>query len=191
VQNLAESRRRSRQRLSGDATINQSAYVLGRFVHRFASLYVWILGFSLWVAPLGCFIAPLGCFIAPLGCGSRPPVTPLEANASDRLYKLFNLYRLYIEKNRKGPASEQELLAFGKKLDATERESRNIGSDVESIFISPRDKKNFVVRYNLADMNAVKAIAWEAEGKDGRKFVALTRGNVEEYDEQMFKEYTK
>lgn len=168
----------------GDPKINQSAYVLGRFVHRSASLFAGILGLSL-------LIAQLACLIAPLGCSSRPPVAPLEANASDRLYKLFNLYRLYIEKYRKGPPSEQELLAFGKKLDATERESRNIGSDVESIFVSPRDKKNFVVRYNLPDMNAVKAIAWEAEGKDGRSFVALTRGNVEEYDEQMFKEYTK
>ena len=145
-------------------------------MYRSVALFAWILAFTVVVAP---------------GCGSRPPVAPLEANASDRLYKLYNLYRFYIEKHRKGPASEQELLAFGKNLDATERESRNIGNDVESLFVSPRDKKNFVVRYNVSDMNSVKALAWEVDGKEGRRFVALTRGNVEEYDEQMFKEYTK
>jgi hypothetical protein len=125
------------------------------------------------------------------GCSSGPPDAPQEAIAKERLSKLFNLYRLYIEKNRKGPASEEELLAFGKQLDATERESRNIGTDIDSLFVSPRDKKKFVVRYGLANIEAVKALAWEAEGKEGRKFVALTRGNVEEYEEPMFKEYTK
>jgi hypothetical protein len=146
-------------------------------VHRSGRIIVWILA--------------LNVFIVLLGCGSGPPVAPREADAKDRLYKLFNLYRLYIEKNRKGPASEEDLLAFGKQLDVAERESRNIGSDVEGLFVSPRDKKKFVVRYNLANVEAAKALAWEAEGAKGTRFVALTRGNVEEYDEQMFKEYTK
>ncbi|HEY2411137.1 MAG TPA: hypothetical protein VGI40_02785 [Pirellulaceae bacterium] len=129
--------------------------------------------------------------IATLGCNSGPPIAPLEASAQDRLYKLFNLYRFYIEKNRKPPASEEDLAAFGKKLDATERESRNLGNDIDSLFVSPRDKKKFIVRYNLANLESARSLAWEAEGKDGRRFIALTRGNVEEYDQEMFNQYTK
>lgn len=143
------------------------------------------------VAPSLVWILIASLLLASLGCQSGPPIAPLEANAQDRLYKLFNLYRFYIEKNRKPPSSEDELAAFGKKLDATERESRNLGNDIDSLFVSPRDKKKFVVRYNLANLESVKALAWEAEGKDGRKLVALTRGNVEEYDQEMFNQYTK
>jgi hypothetical protein len=134
----------------------------------------------------------IGALLLPtLGCNSGPPIPPLKANAQDRLYKLFNLYRFYMEKNRKPPASEEELADFGKKLDASERESRNLGNDIDSLFVSPRDNKKFVVRYNLANLESAKALAWEAEGKDGRRFVALTRGNVEEYDQEMFNQYTK
>ena len=125
------------------------------------------------------------------GCGGRysPPVQP---DVQGRLSKLFNLYRVYIEKNRKGPPSEEALREFGQKLSAEERESRLIGSDIENLFTSPRDNKKFVVRYNFnLDAGGPKAVAWEAEGKGGRRFVALTRGNVEEYDEESFKEYTK
>ena len=34
-----------------------------------------------------------------------------------------------------------------------------------------------------------KAFAWEATGKDGKRFVALTIGYVEEYNEERFQEY--
>jgi len=129
--------------------------------------------------------------IAALGCSSGPPVAPLEATAQYRLYKLFNLYRFYIEKNRKPPASEDDLVTFGKKLDPADRESRNLGDDIDTLFVSPRDQKKFIVRYNLANLESVKAFAWEAEGKNGRRFIALTRGNVEEYDQEMFNQYTK
>jgi hypothetical protein len=146
-------------------------------VGQFARPTAWIL--------IGCLL------IAVLGCNSGPPIAPLEANAQDRLYKLFNLYRFYMEKNRKPPATEEELAAFGKNLDAAERESRNLGNDIDSLFVSPRDKKKFVVRYNLANLESARALAWEVDGKEGRRFVALTRGNVAEYDQEMFNQYTK
>ena len=61
------------------------------------------------------WIAIFGLLLVGSGCPSGPPIAPKEADAKDRLSKLFNLYRLHIEKNRKGPASEEDLLAFGKK----------------------------------------------------------------------------
>jgi hypothetical protein len=50
-----------------------------------------------------------------------------------------------------------------------------------------------VIRYNLKlePGGPTRAVAWEANGQDGKRFVALTMGYVEEYDDQTFKEYNK
>jgi hypothetical protein len=126
------------------------------------------------------------------GCGGSAAASA-EPEAKQRLSSLYYLYKLYCEKNRKGPANEQALRDFAKTLTAEERTSRKIGDDLEGIFTSPRDGEKFVVKYNLM-INAgggSKGVAWEAKGKDGRRFIALMLGYVEECSEPMFLEYTK
>lgn len=126
----------------------------------------------------------IGCAGGTSG-GSQP-------DAKEQLGKLFNLYRLYVEKNKKGPASEEVLREFAKGLSTEERASRLIGDDLDGIFTSPRDNKKFVVRYNLRiDPSQNKAVAWEETGVDGRRLVALTMGYVVEYDEQMLAQAKK
>lgn len=124
------------------------------------------------------------------GCaGSAPPPEP---DVKDRLSKLFNLYRAYTDANRKPPSNEQALRDFAAKLSPSERADRLIGDDLESIFLSPRDKEKFVVKYNLRPDPAVnRALAWEAKGNNGMHFVALTMGYFEEYDEEQLKQYSK
>jgi hypothetical protein len=115
-----------------------------------------------------------------------------QSDAKEELGKLFNLYRLYVEKNKKGPASEEALREFGKGLSAEERASRLIGDDLDGIFTSTRDNKKFVVRYNLRiDPSQNKAVAWEETGVDGRRLVALTMGYVVEYDDTMLNQAKK
>jgi hypothetical protein len=116
-----------------------------------------------------------------------------EPEAKVRLTRLLRLYQAYVEKNRKGPANEQALRAFGQKLSSQERDEYLIGDDLDGIFISPRDQQPFVVRYNLRlePGGPTRAVAWEAAGKDGKRFVALSTLYVEEYDEETFKEYNK
>ena len=125
------------------------------------------------------------------GCssGSAPP----EPEAKARLTKLLRLYQVYVEKNKKGPANEQALREFGQKLSAKERDEYLIGEDLEGIFTSPRDKQKFVVRYNLRvdSGGATRAIAWEATPQDGKRYVALSIGYVEEYDDETFQQYQK
>jgi hypothetical protein len=125
-----------------------------------------------------------------VGCrgGGEP-----EPEAKVRLTRLLRLYQVYVEKNRKGPANEQALRAFGQKLSSQERDGYLIGDDLDGIFISPRDQQPFVVRYNLKlePGGPTRAVAWEAAGKDGKRFVALSPLYVEEYDEETFKEYNK
>jgi hypothetical protein len=138
-------------------------------------------------------IAVLLGLVCAAGCGGGSKGATGEPVAKERLTRLFELYKLYCEKNRKAPASEQELRDFGQKLTAEERASRKIGDDLEGIFTSPRDGQKFVVKYNtLINMGArSKGIAWEATGQNGRRFVALMLGYVEELPEPSFQDATK
>jgi hypothetical protein len=127
-----------------------------------------------------------------LSCAERG-VSSSQDEVKVRLAKLYNLYRAYEEKNRKPPSSEEALREFGKALSPQERADRSIGDDLESIFVSPRDKQNFVVQYNLK-MNPAKnqALAWEATGQNGMRFVALTMGGyIAEYDDKTLNESKK
>jgi hypothetical protein len=130
----------------------------------------------------------IGC--GSLGCG-RSSGKP-EPDAKVRLTKVQRLYQKYVEKNRKGPPDEQALHDFGQKLTAKERDEYLIGDDLESIWTSPRDNQQYEIHYGLGPFRGpMRAIAWEATGKDGRRYVALTNGYVEEYDEATFQKYRK
>jgi hypothetical protein len=129
-------------------------------------------------------LAAGGC----VGSGAAPP----EPDAKDRLEKFFNLYRAYADKNQKPPPSEEALRDFATKLSPEERGARLIGDDVEKLFTSPRDNEKFVVKYNVRPEPAVnRAIAWEAKGSKGLRYVALTMGYVVEYDDEQLKQYKK
>jgi hypothetical protein len=138
-----------------------------------------------WLA-VGCFALMLCAWMS--GCGAHGASAP-QADAKDRLSKLFNLYRAYAEKNQKPPANEEALRGFGQKLTPTERADRLIGDDLEGIFTSPRDGQKFVVQYGMKpDPGRSRALAWEVTGQNGMRCVALTMGYVVEYDEQTLNE---
>ena len=125
------------------------------------------------------------------GCGGRAGAAA-KPEAQDRINKLLQLYRAYVDRNKKGPPSEQALREFGQKLTPQERADLLIGDDLDGIFTSPRDNEKFVVRYNVKlDPSQSRAIAWEATGKDGLRYAALSIGYVVEYDEEQLKEYKK
>jgi len=127
---------------------------------------------------------------ANLGCGRRAPAEP---EAKVRLTKVLRLYQVYVDRNGKGPPNEQALRDFGQKLSAKERDEYLIGDDLDSIFTSPRDKQKYVVQYNLRldPGGPPRALAWEATGQAGMRFVALSIGYVEEYDDETLAQYKK
>src|SRR5262245_28451189 len=98
-----------------------------------------------------------------VGCG-KATATSGEPEAKERLKRLLELYRHYVLVNGKGPASEQELRDYGKKLTPQDRTAFMIGDDLESIFVSPRDNQKFQVRYGLKlePTGPTRAVAWEA-----------------------------
>jgi hypothetical protein len=136
-----------------------------------------ILALASWMVVSGC------------GKGAAPAV---QDDTYERLRKLYSLYRAYVEKNQKGPPSEEALREFGQKLSPQERADRSIGDDLETIFVSPRDKEKFVVRYNLRmDPAKNQALAWEATGRNGMRCLVLTMGYPAEYDEKTLNEMKK
>jgi len=134
----------------------------------------------------------LTCLTMVCGCvgGGAKAAAP---DAKERITQLSRLYKAYFERNKKGPPDEQALREFGQKLTPDERKGYLVGDDIESLFVSPRDKQKYVIRFNqpMSPTGGTKGLIWEAEGQGGRRLVALSNGYVEEYGEAMFKEYTK
>jgi len=130
------------------------------------------------------------CCLGASGCGRS---APREPEAKVRLAKLHRLYQVYVEKNKHGPPNEEALRAFGHKLSPKERDEYLIGDDLDTIFISPRDNQKYVLKYNLRlDPGAAsQAVAWEATSQNGKRYVALSIGYIEEYDDETFQQYKK
>jgi hypothetical protein len=141
-----------------------------------------------------CVIAALAFLLAglELGCNNGSSGVT-ETEGKTRLTRLLRLYQVYVDKKKKGPANEQDLRDLAQKLTPQEREDFLIGDDLQGIFISPRDNQPFVIKYNLnlAPGGATQSVAWEAKGQNGKRYVALSVGYVEEYGEEMLKEYVK
>jgi hypothetical protein len=130
------------------------------------------------------------CCCWSLGCGRGGSAEP---EAKVRLAKVLRLYQVYVEKSKKGPPSEEALRDFGQKLSPKERDQYLIGDDLDNIFTSPRDHQKYVIVYNLKlnPAGQTRAVAWEANGQAGKRFVALSMGYVEEYDDETSKQYKK
>lgn len=127
------------------------------------------------------------------GCGSGSTGAAPQPEAKVRLTQLLRLYQVYVDKNKKGPPNEQALREFGQKLSAKERDEFLIGDDLDTMFMGPRDNQKFIIAYNLKPDpgGATQAVAWEASNKNGMRFVALSVGQVEEYDDETFAGYKK
>jgi hypothetical protein len=139
----------------------------------------------------GCCAAAWAGIALLTGCGGGA-VAPPQSNAQERVAKVMNLIRAYVDKTQKAPPNEQALRDFAAKLTPEERSGYMIGDDLENIFTSPRDNKKFLVKYNLKPEPAVtRALVWEETGQDGMHWVALTNGYTVEYDDQQLKDYIK
>jgi hypothetical protein len=107
-----------------------------------------------------------------------------------KMERLFELYERYIGDKKKPPPSEQVFKDYIRNLPKDERDRLGIGEDVDSFLVSPRDKQKYRIKYGIMrdPSDASQAIAWEETGKDGKRFVILGLGYVEERDEQSFNE---
>jgi len=123
-----------------------------------------------------------------VGCRSRSASAETE---SSNLKPLAVYYGRFVNSNRgRGPKDENELKEFIRKRPADELKQMGI-SDVESMFVSARDKKPYKFKFETKPAipgQASNIFAWEQEGVGGTRFVGGTLGEVMEVNEEKFRQ---
>lgn len=133
------------------------------------------------------FVCTLCCLQT--SCTSGPTAPP-EGEA--HLGKLARAYGMYQAKHRgQTPPSEAKFKEFLKNNKEI-RTNFKI-DDVNALFISPRDKQPYVVKYGLRSTAIINPklpplIAYEKTGVNGKHYVAYGTTEVTEVDEARLKE---
>ena len=124
------------------------------------------------------------------GCGSNTSGVT-QTDTKTQIERLFNLYKSYVDTKQKGPANEKTLKEYAKELSDKQLDELLIGKDVESIFVSPRDKEPFQIVYgqSLSGGGEPVAVIYEKTGQNGLRYASLSMGYTEEYDEETLKGY--
>jgi len=122
------------------------------------------------------------------GCESRDASSATE---SSNLKPLAVMYGRFISTNSgRGPKDEQELKQFIR--GRPQEELSNLGvTDVESLFVSSRDKKPYKLKFDpkpAAPGQFSNIFAWEQDGIEGKRYIAGTLGEIQEVDEAKFRE---
>lgn len=123
-----------------------------------------------------------------LGCQNGATTSPTE---SSNLKPLAVMYGRFISSNQgRGPKDEQELKEFIKSQPS--QELSNLGvTDVESLFVSARDKKPYKLKFDPVPAvpgQTSNIFAWEQVGIQGKRYVAGTLGEIMEVDENKFRQ---
>lgn len=137
---------------------------------------------------LHCLIL-LGLVIGFSGCGGGVDTNAMfaEANATN-IQRAASLYSAFqAEHGWVGPASEQELLEYAKKLPADKLQLIGIEGDVESVFVG-RDGNPFKFRFDLKSnpRDPPVAIVFENSPTEGKYQVAFTGFKLEEVDQAEY-----
>ena len=132
----------------------------------------------------------MGLLFCHSGCGSSTSGVT-QTDTKTQIERLFNLYKSYVDTKQKGPANEKALKEYAKELSDKQLDELLIGKDVESIFVSPRDKEPFQIVYgqSLSGGGEPVAVIYEKTGQNGLKYASLSMGYTEEYDEETLKGY--
>ena len=123
------------------------------------------------------------------GCRRGGSVPQPEAVAN--LQKIAVFYGRYSQRHQgKTPPDEASFKKFILDMDPTERGSLT-GSDIDALFVSPRDGQPLVVRYGFQpgppSPKGSAVIAYEQTGSGGR-YVAFALGGVEKVSESRLQE---
>lgn len=122
------------------------------------------------------------------GCDA-PPTGTTDPPAKLRLERIVSFYRYYQADRKQPPPDEKALKEYVRGLPAEKKQGFGMTDDLDQLFVSPRDGKPFAVRYKVRiDPGAgSEAVAWEKDGQNGGRFVALMMGYVQEYADADFK----
>jgi hypothetical protein len=128
---------------------------------------------------------------AVVGCGDSGRSNKAEQESP--LKPLAILYGSFINQHQgKPPPGEPEFKAFLKETaNADILKAEFQITDIEKLFLSPRDNKPYVVIYGATTggqgPGGAPVVAYEKEGVKGKRFVASALGAVVEVDEAEFR----
>ncbi len=127
--------------------------------------------------------------ILPSGCESSRDRQQLEQS---NLKPLAVFYGQFTGQHQgRPPANEAEFKEFVRSLPSEQLAGFNV-TDPESLFVSPRDGKPYVVVYGPTEgsskLAGASVIAYEQVGARGTRYVANSMGEVKEVDEAGFRE---
>lgn len=119
------------------------------------------------------------------GCEKKDPVMQ-DIDASN-LRNLASFWTRATAQNRgKPPASEAEFKKYIHSMPPDQLAAMKI-EDVDKLFISERDGKPYVILYDKTITGSEgRVMGHEQEGKNGKRLVALSFGQVREVDATEF-----
>jgi hypothetical protein len=92
-------------------------------------------------------------------------------------------YRSYAQARGGPPPNEQKLREFIQSLPNDKRAALR-ATDIDSVFISPRDKKPYVVAYGEKTKGRIPHyFVYEQEGSSGKRWAACSMGYVSEVNQ--------
>ncbi len=135
--------------------------------------------------------AVLSLLVGLAGCSGDPisrQVAQMNASNIQRVSNIYAAFQNY--RNGRGPKDEPEFKTFMKEFDPAKLKMMGIDpNNVDAVFLSERDSKPFKVRYQVGGgRGSVDAVAFEQEGRNGKKQVGFTGGKVEEVDEVAYQQ---
>jgi len=129
--------------------------------------------------------------LALMGC--RDAVSnQVGAMNKSNIQRVSNLYAGYqnMVGAGKGPKDEASFKEWVKQYDPAKLNMMGIDpAKIDDVFKSERDGQPFVFRFSVpGGRGAVAAVTFEHTGKDGKRQVGYTGGNVEEVDDAKYKD---
>ena len=124
------------------------------------------------------------------GCGqSNDPDSLIARGNKENIQRLANLYGGYQSRNGwVGPKDKETFLEFIRSINPKKLERMGIAaSEIDGLFISPRDNEEFKIRYGVkGGMGASAPVVFEVTGLDGKRKVAFTAMRKEEVDAERY-----
>jgi hypothetical protein len=133
----------------------------------------------------------VAAFLAlPAGCRSATKPERPTGPAVSSMEALAALYARYVGRNQGNiPPDEAVFKNYIRSEGKTLLAQRGI-TDVDSLFVSPRDGKPVVVAYKKTaagrEFSPELMVAYEQTGLDGRRLVAFSSGSVREINQAAF-----
>jgi len=118
-----------------------------------------------------------------LGCGgsSSTPVGRTRGADEQHIQAVAMLWSKYKTDMKKPPASADELKKFAKQMKPDQLEKMGV-KDVDSAFISPRDKQPYVINTPKNNPMGLGTVVYEKTGVNGKHMTATNMGSVAEVD---------